>query len=255
MKLLFDTLTDWVELRDPNLHKLTVDGFPMIYRDIHVDEAQFGQKLPLIIGLHGHGIHEGQMETLVGLELEQPFIYVALRGFHRLDDGSYSWFPFQFTGTNLITDEAVVMQALHRLAKFVPAIVQAKNADPKQVYIVGYSMGSGMSQSFMLTYPDLIAGAVAMAGQYFEQVKSHIVMRTKLKNKPLFIGHGLNDPLIPASTMNTVISEYEDLGLDVTYKTYNIPHVVSKAEREDVQCWLNAQMTDSSNNSLNLTSP
>ncbi len=246
MKRILDNITtqvaQLVEKTEPGLHHVTIDGFQMTYRDIHTDDTPVGERLPILIGLHGHGIHERQMATLVGLELDQPFIYVALRGFHQLEDGSYSWFPFEIQDTEITADETVVMQTLERLAKFIPVVVEAKQADPDQVYIVGYSMGSGMSQSFMLTYPDLIAGVVAMAGRYFPEIVPHIAEPTRLKNKPMFIGHGLKDLFISASEMEQIVTYYADLGLDVTYKTYQIPHVVSQAERQDVQTWLMARL-------------
>ncbi|MEM7346539.1 MAG: dienelactone hydrolase family protein [Chloroflexota bacterium] len=222
---------------DPALHHLTIDGHTMIYRDINVDKSEAATPLPILIGLHGHGIHEGQMETLVGLELDQPFIYISLRAFHTFSGGGYTWFPFDIQDGTIISEEAQVMQSLEWLAKFIPAVVEAKQADPHQVYIVGYSMGSGMSQSFMLTYPELIAGAVAMAGQYFPQIKPHIAEAARLKGKPLFIGHGVKDPFISEATMEGIVDEFTDLGVDVTYKTYQIPHVVSPTERKDVEAW------------------
>ena len=246
MKSLINTITTQLtilrESAEPGLHRLTIDGFTMTYRDVHVDKAALSERLPLLIGLHGHGIHEGQMATLVGLELEQPFIYIALRGFHQLEDGSYSWFPFEIRGNEIISEEEVVMQTLERLAQFISEVVEIKHADPEQVYIVGYSMGSGLSQSLLLTYSELIAGAVAMAGRYFREIKPHIAEPVRLKGKPMFIGHGLKDPLISAVEMQDIVTTYADLGLDVTYRTYQIPHVVSQAERRDVQQWLAGQL-------------
>ena len=78
-----------VRSSDRDYEVLKVSGQPLSSNE----PGDAAAKPALIIGLHGYGINEKQMATLVPLTLQAPHVYVAPRGDYDLGDGSYGWFP------------------------------------------------------------------------------------------------------------------------------------------------------------------
>lgn len=228
--------------RDPTLHTMVVDGKPLTYRYIHKAGSTNG-KIPMLIGLHGHGSDESQIASLVGLDIDQPHIYIAPRGFIALADGGFSWFALKQTSVGFEADADSVQWGLARLAAFIPLAVKATNTHTEQVYFIGYSVGGGMSLAFTLAYPHLIAGAVSMAGQLTPSMRHPTAKPQALMGKPLFIGHGIFDSFISVEAVQTVCDQFGEMGSHVTYREYPIPHVVSAAERQDVSLWITSQMS------------
>ncbi len=153
--------------QNDSLRNITIDNADICFREIRVD---VGKNPPLIIGLHGYGSNEKQMETLVGLDIDQPHIYLAPRAFESVDNGGYGWFPAQIVGNQIETDTNMVRSALARVAGFSHHFANQYQADPERIYMVGYSMGGSMSMMLSLLHPDSATAFVAMAGTYLPQI-------------------------------------------------------------------------------------
>jgi len=218
------------------------DGTPLPVKEIHVPPQAATEPLPLLIGLHGYGSDERQINTLVNLHVEQPYVYLALRAWHHLHDGGYAWFPLTKTDTGIRSAPQDVVGSLERLARFIPRAVQRYHANPHQVFLVGYSQGAVMKLAFTLMYPELMAGAVALSGQIIPELGPFVVHMDRLQRKPVFVGYGTQDHLITAADRHTARQYLLARGLNLTYKEYAIPHVVSATERQDVAQWLRTHL-------------
>lgn len=227
---------------NPQLKQLQLGDQAVNYRIIAKPDATDNQPHPLIIGLHGHGSDESQLETLVSLDINQPYHYIAPRGFHTLDDGGFTWFPVTNTANGFQYDANVVIRSLSLLRDFVLAATTALSADPDNIYLVGYSQGGTMSLAYTLLYSETICASVAMAGILLDEIKAYRAADALLQDHPLFIGHGLMDSLISKTEIEATARYLHDKGVAVDLRHYRIPHVVSAAERRDVSAWLNNLM-------------
>jgi len=219
-----------------------MDDRSVVYREIVLSRTQKHKKAPLIIGLHGHGSNENQMETLVGLDIAQPHNYLAIRGFHKLDEGGYTWFSISVTQNGITFDVEDVLLSLKRLRNAISMLCDQFNADPEQVYLVGYSQGAVMSLAYTLRYANTLTASAAMAGHLLPELKPLTPNTEALKDFPIFIGHGTLDAVISQADIEVTADYLTHLGLDVTLNCYKIPHVVSVAERRDLSVWLLQQM-------------
>lgn len=219
----------------------------MIHKpDQHFQETKTEAKKPaLVIGLHGYGINEKQMATLVGLELSEPFVYVAPRGFYELsspngkgNDG-HGWFPIEVVDDQVLINPANLSEAVQGVVAMVPQMVAHTGSCPDQVYLVGYSQGAVVSLAAALQAPESFAGVAVLSGRLFDEIAE---AKSNDTVTPLFIGHGTLDSLITTEQMRATRDRMSDLGYAVEYREYNIPHVVSRAEREDLQRWLDARI-------------
>src|SRR3954454_24988220 len=103
-----------------------------------------GTRPPLLLLLHGIGSNE---QDLLGLspELDPRFLVASLRAPITLQRGSYAWYHTQFLPTGYVIDEAAAEQSRQVLLKFVDEIVNAHDADPAKVFLMGFSQGCIMS--------------------------------------------------------------------------------------------------------------
>ena len=187
----------------------------------------------LLIGLHGFGSDEAQIATLVNLELPFPFVYLAPRAWYTLTDGGYTWFPLEISGDTFTVDKTQHLESLDLLELFVQEA--ACHYGAKQVYLVGYSQGAGLSLSYFLHKPETLAGAVAMSGTLLPEMKPEKLVPS---DKPLFVGQGTLDTFISGWERAELKRYLEQHTPNLTWREYPAPHVVSQAEKRDVKAWL-----------------
>jgi polyhydroxybutyrate depolymerase len=142
-------------------------GMPPIGGDRPVEvtgpsDAMPGEKLPLIILLHGYGV-SGLVEDLyMGLgALAESKRFFFLHPTGTVDkSGSYFWNATDaccdFDGTH-VDDSAYI-------AGLVDQMVASYPVDPKRVYLVGHSNGGFMSYRMACDHADKIAAMVSLAG-------------------------------------------------------------------------------------------
>ncbi|MDJ0752805.1 MAG: alpha/beta fold hydrolase [Ardenticatenaceae bacterium] len=237
MTTLLKKVSDFLTGREPDEHTIVLDGQSYHYRTLHVPDHPAESAL-LIVGLHGLGSTERQLKTLIPLALDRPFIYLSLQAFHPHPTGGYSWFPIEFSASGFEVERKVLAESLDRLARFIQEMAGQYHVKESNVVLVGYSQGAAMTHAYLLRHPDSIAAAVALTGTLVEEAKLLAAPLTKLRDKPLFIGYGTKDPLIQTADMENARDFYADFGVDITYREYPIPHVVSLEEVEDVGDWL-----------------
>lgn len=204
------------------------ETFP--YLEVHTSKAI---SPVLFIGLHGFGSDETQIATLVNLELDTPFVYLAPRAWYTLTDGGYAWFPLTQEGETFKVDKVQYRESMGLLEAFIQAAAQHYGA--REVYLVGYSQGAGLSLSYFLHKSETITGAIAMSGTLLPEMKPAELVAI---NKPLFVGHGTLDTLISAEERAELKRYLAQHNVSLTYREYAVPHVVSQEEKRDVQRWL-----------------
>ena len=190
----------------------------------------------LLLGLHGFGSDETQVEPLLSLELESPFVYLAPRGWYTLTDGGYAWFPIEQTEGGFKVNRTQHLDSMALLESFTRAAT--KQYRSRQVYLDGYSQGAGPSLSYYLHKSKTLAGAVALSGTLLQGMRPEKCRREQFKDKPLFIGQGSLNPLVSATEQQALKTYLNTLDAPLSYNNYSLPHVVSQAAKEDVQLWL-----------------
>lgn len=210
--------------------KVGSETFP--YLEVHTSSEP---SPVLLIGLHGFGSDETQIETLVNLELAFPFVYLAPRAWYTLTDGGYAWFSLTREGDEFRVDKAQHQGSMDLLELFVRAATRHYGA--RGVYLIGYSQGAGLSLSYFLHKPETIRGAVAMSGTLLPEMKPGEPIST---DKPLFVGQGTLDASIPAADRAELQAYLARHISRLTYREYAAPHVVSQEEKRDVERWLSS---------------
>lgn len=168
---------------------------------------------------------------------------VSLRAPLTFGPGAYGWFPVQFLPDgNFAIDPGIAEQSRRQVVAAVDEAAEAYGADPRRVYLMGFSQGCIMSLAAALTEPEKVAGVVAMSGRLLPQVEPLIASPERLNGLPLIVAHGEHDDVIPIRHGREIRDKLQKLPVELTYREYPIGHFVSQESLADISDWLTQQL-------------
>jgi phospholipase/carboxylesterase len=196
---------------------------------------------PLLLLLHGVGSNEHDLFSLAP-SLDKRFLIISVRAPNILGPNSYAWFEVSFTPQGPVINPAQAEASRKAMIVFLNEAVAAYGADPKQVYLMGFSQGAIMSASVALTRPDLVVGVVLMSGRILPEVQPLIAVPDKLEGFPFLVVHGIADRVLPISYGRASRQLLSSLPVKLTYHEYRMGHEVSLESLADVATWLSASL-------------
>src|SRR5919106_884511 len=122
---------------------------------------------PLLIALHGYGANKRQMLREAQLMAPEGFAIASLQGFHQhikepREPGGPLRFGFGWL-TNFRSEESV--QIHHQaLLDLIRALTDDGIADPRQIYLLGFSQSCALNYRFAFTYPEHLRGVIGICG-------------------------------------------------------------------------------------------
>jgi phospholipase/carboxylesterase len=196
------------------------------------------EKHPTLILLHGRGADE---EDLLGLSeyLDKRLLLISARALFPFPyGGGYTWYD---VGTVGDPDPAMFRTSYDALSRFMDDILGAYPVDRRQVFLLGFSMGTVMSYALSLTRPSLFRGVIANSGYIPEG--THLAFQwNALKGVNFWIAHGTNDPVIPIQFGRRAQQLLEQAGAKFVYHEYPIAHQISEESLADAATWLTEQL-------------
>jgi predicted peptidase len=182
------------------------DGTASIpYREFVPQGLTPGQKVPLILFLHGAGDrgtdNVGQTYWMNNLQPKTSSgQYAAYVLAPQIDTNSW------FSSTSDTPTEAMslTMQALHQA-------LQNPNVDTSRIYVTGVSMGSFGTWDILRRNPSLFAAAVPMSGGGDPSTASTI------KNIPIWAFHGNADDVVPVQSTRNMVAALQAVGGNIKY--------------------------------------
>ncbi|MDP2241153.1 MAG: alpha/beta hydrolase-fold protein [Burkholderiales bacterium] len=108
----------------------------------------------------------------------------------------------------------------------------------KNIVLAGFSQGGAVALQTGLRYPQQLAGVMALSAYLpladsLPQEASPANQRT-----PLFMAHGLHDPVVPYAMGSNSKVFLEKMGYRVEWHDYPMQHSVSLEEIQDIGIWL-----------------
>lgn len=192
---------------------------------------------PLLLLLHGVGSHEGDLMGLAP-SLDGRAYVVSARAPFTLAPGMYAWFQVQLDPMNPMINPEQAETSRQMLIRFIDEAATAYGADPRRVYLLGFSQGAIMSLSVLLTRPEKVAGIVAMSGRILPEVLPQMAAPEAMRGIPALVVHGIHDPVLPVHHGRAIRDRLADLPVDLTYREYAMAHEVSAESLADVVAWL-----------------
>jgi len=109
---------------------------------------------------------------------------------------------------------------------------------PGRIVLAGFSQGGAVVIHAGLRYPRPLAGVIALSAYLPLAEQAAAQAHEANQSTPIFMAHGISDPLIPLAQGEHSANRLKDLGYAVEFRRYAMPHSVCPQEVEDIGRWL-----------------
>jgi phospholipase/carboxylesterase len=127
---------------------------------------------------------------------------------------------------------------LDLVSRAVQVSIETYDLDADRIGLLGFSQGAIMAFSLLLEAPTRYYWISAHHG-YLAATHSDLAPEG-LQGKPVLIGAGTADQLIPATRAESAAERFRTLGCDVTFQTYPAGHGIDGDELRDLTTFLSS---------------
>lgn len=207
-----------------------------LYYDLHAPKAT---PAPLLIALHGYGASKRQMMREAQAIAPEDFAFASVQGPHQhLKDPREPGGPLRFGFgwlTNFRPEESVAIH--HRaLLDLIDSLTSEGVADPKQIFLLGFSQSCALNYRFAFTHTDVLRGVIGICGGIPGDWETSEVY----KQTPASVFHlsGERDEFYPPERVVNYGAQLRDRAADVEFRSYEAAHEIVQTMRDDISSWL-----------------
>ena len=220
---------------DPNTDRKLAARINLYY-DLHLPSAR---RAPLLIALHGYGANKRQMMREAQQMAPDGFAIASLQGFHQhikdpWEPGGPLRFGFGWL-TNFRSEESV---AIHHqaLLDLIRSLTDDGIADPRKIYLLGFSQSCALNYRFAFTHPDQLKGVIGICGG----IPGDWETNNGYHGPELDVLHlaGKQDEFYSPERVRDYEKQLSSRARSVVFKSYDATHEIVPAMREDVRQWL-----------------
>jgi phospholipase/carboxylesterase len=200
-------------------------------------------KPPMLVLLHGIGSNENDLVRFAR-DFDPRLLVVSLRAPRPYHSG-FAWFGLEFPAPGeAVPNVEQAHETVDGLIRWLGAAPARLGADPKRVYLLGFSQGAMMSLAVLRTAPARVAGVVALSGLFDDRLVTKPAPDAAVARVPVFVGHGLEDHVLPIADGRAIRDRFQPVVEHLTYREYPIEHTIGPDEKRDVAEWLTARIDD-----------
>ena len=174
---------------------------------------------PAVVLIHGRGANERDLLPIAA-QLPAELHVLSVRAPDEMGGpNSYTWYDLDLSAGGLHAsqpDPEGFRRSLDLLHEFVGEAIEAYDLDPDRIGLLGFSQGA-------------ITSYLA---------ESHAAEAGNAAEKPIFIGCGSADQVIPPERVQNAAENLQAAGSEVRFETYNVGHGTTPTEVSDVVAWL-----------------
>ena len=134
-------------------------------------------------------------------------------------------------------DEAGMRASAIQLARLIER-ERARGVTADRIVVAGFSQGGAIALIAGLRYPLRLAGILALS-TYLPLVET-LPREAAEANRdvPIFMGHGLYDPVVPFAQGSRSCRALEEMGYAANLHSYRVEHAICMEEIKDIGFWL-----------------
>ncbi|NJO07352.1 MAG: hypothetical protein HC876_18575 [Chloroflexaceae bacterium] len=117
------------------------------------------------------------------------------------------------------------------------------NADPRRMYLLGFSQGGDMALALALAAPDLVAGVAVLSG-YLGTDTLPDVQPEAVRHLHMLVQHGTADAVVSVAQGQRVRNFLQGLPVALTYAEYPIDHSVHQDGFAVLRRWLTERIDE-----------
>jgi phospholipase/carboxylesterase len=198
-----------------------------------------------VIWLHGLGADGHDFEPIVP-EIVRPneralrFVFPHAPVRPVTINGGYAmraWYDIVGIDRKSAQDEAGILAS----DAIVRALVKRENErgiPSDRIVLAGFSQGGAMSLLTGTRYPEKLAGIMGLSCYMLLAQKFASERSTANASTPIFLAHGVQDPVVPLVLGEDTRQLLESAGYSVEWHTYPMPHSVCPEELTHIAAWL-----------------
>lgn len=112
----------------------------------------------------------------------------------------------------------------------------------KNIILAGFSQGGAIAYMAGLTYPETLGGIIALSTYIPDIDTLNAQYNTANQTTPLFIGHGIADPVVGFELAEKAYQTIKGYGNPCQFQSYPMQHSVCGEEIADISAWLTRVM-------------
>lgn len=119
---------------------------------------------------------------------------------------------------------------------------KSRGIPTENIFLAGFSQGGAIALHTGLRHPARLGGIIALSTYLPLADTLSQEVSLSAKNTPIFFAHGRTDPVIPCSLGKISADKLQQLGHQVDWHEYAMPHSVCMEEVKDIEKWLTRRL-------------
>lgn len=134
-------------------------------------------------------------------------------------------------------DEAGLRKSQELVERLI-AQEKSRGIAADRIVLAGFSQGCAMTLQTGLRHPEKLAGLLCLSGYLPIHATVPDERHSANHDTPIFLAHGRGDPVIPIDRAEKSRDILKELGYQVEWHEYMMPHSVCGEEIEDIGAWM-----------------
>ena len=207
-----------------------------LYYDLIAPSAQ---PAPLLIALHGYGANKWHATREAKAIVPENFGIVSLQGpYQHLKDPKTPGGPLRFGFGWLTNFHPEESHAVHHraLLDIIETLTDEGLADPKRIFLLGFSQSCALNYRFAFTQNDVLRGVIGICGG----LPGDWTTSEAYKHTDAAVFHlaGEQDEFYTPERIKDYAQQLGRRANDVEFKSYKAGHEISQDMRDDLREWL-----------------
>lgn len=119
---------------------------------------------------------------------------------------------------------------------------KSRGIPTENIFLAGFSQGGAIVLHTGLRHPARLGGIIALSTYLPLADTLSQEVSLSAKNTPIFFAHGRTDPVIPYSLGKISADKLQQLGHQIDWHEYAMPHSVCMEEVKDIEQWLTRRL-------------
>ncbi len=204
-----------------------------------------------IIWLHGLGADGHDFEPVVpqlGLpdDLDIRFVFPHAPSIPVSVNGGYimpAWYDIKHTDIGYEQDAHGVIESA-RMVQMLIDREEMHGIPSSRIILAGFSQGGAMAMHVGLRQGEALAGIIALSCYLPLAETVEKEMRPETLKTPIFMAHGVNDPVVPYTLGENAHNTLQSLGYSVAWHSYPMEHSVCHEEIIRIGHWITSLLSD-----------
>jgi len=198
-----------------------------------------------VIWLHGLGADGNDFASIVPqLDLTGclpiRFVFPSAPSMPVTINGGYvmpAWYDITAPDLTHQQDVKGIQKSASAIAALIEQEIQ-KGIPSNKIVLAGFSQGCAMALYIGLSFPQALAGIMALSG-YLPLAENFLSFRNSANfNTPIFMGHGVWDPVVIPQRGEDSHALLKQHGYQINWQTYPMEHSVHPNELADISLFL-----------------